>query len=402
MKTILFVDDEPDVLTGLRRVLRPMRHKWKMLFAKSGIEALDIMDQAQVDIIVSDMRMPLMDGAQLLSRIKELMPQTVRIILSGHSDPEMILRSVEAAHQFLAKPCDAEDLVDKLEKACALSDLLLNTRLKSLISGMKTLPSLPNLYMEIVALLKSDDASINRIGEIVEKDIGMTAKVLQLVNSAFFGLPRHVSDVKQAVSLLGMETIKSLVLAMQVFSQFDTRILKRLHLNDLWVHSMEVAVLARLVALESGADKSTGDDAFMAGNMHDLGKLVLAVNQPEKYGLFVERAKPDGYGTPEMERDVFGAVHPEVGAYLLGLWGIPDAIIQAVAFHHAPKIPGNKKFNAMLAVHVADYLAHEGKAPGHIPASPNLIPDVLPIPNGGNYEDFLERCRQKYREITGQ
>ena len=402
MKTILFVDDESDVLTGLRRVLRPMRKKWNMLFAVSGAKAIEIMEKEQVDIIVSDMRMPHMDGAELLSRVKERMPETVRIILSGHSDPEMILRSVEAAHQFLAKPCDAEDLVDKLEKACSLSDLLLNTRLKSLISGLKSLPSLPNLYMEIVALLKSDDPSINKIGEVMEQDIGMTAKILQLINSAFFGLPRHVSDVKQAVSLLGVETIKSLVLAMNVFSQFDSKVMKRFHLKELWGHSVEVAVLARVVALEAGADKSTGDDAFMAGIMHDLGKLVLAVNQPDKYRRFVEQAGPDGCGSLELERDVFGAVHPEVGAYLLGLWGIPDAIIQAVAFHHMPKKSGDRRITPMLAVHVADYLAHEGETHRQIPASPELMVDVLQIPEDEDYEAFLERCRAGYREIGGE
>jgi len=397
VKRILFIDDEINVLSGLKRMLRPMRGEWEMHFFDQAEKGLAQMEAAPVDIVISDMRMPHMDGASFLSAVKDRWPETVRIILSGYSDPEMALRSVTSAHQFLSKPCEVEVLMDTLRRACSLSNLLKNRRLKGLISGMESLPSLPSLYLEIVRMLSSDEPSMKEIGEVVGQDLGMSAKILQLVNSAFFGLPRHISDLTDAVFLLGVDTIKALVLAIRVFSQFDQNQLKRLKIEYIWPHSLAVGRLARMISLAAGTSKHTADQALLAGNMHDLGKIVLAVNQPEKYKIFVEMAETDSQDRLTLEKELFDASHPEIGAYLLGLWGLPDPIIEAVAHHHQPGVSATRTFNPLAAVHVANTLvSRRNEGEGNMPIEATL--DMAFLGNLAEFkvEEWLTRCMEQW------
>jgi HD-like signal output (HDOD) protein len=376
-----------------------MRQEWNMLFVDSGPKALAVLKETPVDIIVSDMRMPQMDGAQLLTSVKEKWPSMVRIILSGYTDPDMTLRSVIAAHQFLPKPCDDAMLIATLNRACSLSNLLKNKRLQSLVSGMTSLPSLPNLYMEILKLLKSEETSVQNIGEVLSRDIGMTAKILQLINSAFFGLPRHISHVTDAVSLLGVDMVKALALSIQVFSQFDPVVLKHLNLEGIWSHSMNTGRLARIIALDAGAGKYCADQSLLAGNLHDLGKIILAVNYPEKFGVFAGLAPKSALSGIELEREIFDAGHPEVGAYLLGLWGLPDDIIEAVAHHHDPGVTGTRKFTPVVAVHIANALENEFQH-ARAPASMDLDINLLQSLEAFEFSGCLERWRDKMKAAT--
>lgn len=282
-RRILFVDDEPRILKGFQRMLRSMRHEWEMDFVENGFKALEILSEKPFDVVVSDMRMPGMDGAELLKQIMQNHPTIVRIVLSGHSDQEMILKSTIPAHRYLAKPCDSQVLVSTVRRACALRDLLGHKALKKVVSNIGALPSLPSLYTEIIEELKSPKGSIKRVGKIVEKDLGMTAKILQLVNSSFFGLPSHVSNPSQAVILLGIDTIKALALTIGLFSKFDTSILNTLNIKKIYEHSLNTGAIAREIAKAENMDMETIDNSFMAGMLHDIGKLILALNFPEAY-----------------------------------------------------------------------------------------------------------------------
>jgi len=358
MKRILFVDDEPKVLEGIQRMLRPMRHEWQMAFAHSGPEALDILAERPFDVVVSDMRMPGMDGGELLTEVMRRYPETVRIVLSGYSAKETVLRSVGPTHQYLAKPCDAETLKRVIARAYALRGVLSSGTLRQTVSQIRSLPSLPRLYVELVNELQSPDASMKRVGQIIGKDVGMTAKVLQLVNSAFFGLRRHVSDPSQAAGLLGLDTIQALVLSIQVFSQFDGARATGLCLDTLWNHSAATGTLAKSICAAEDCETSACDHALMAGLLHDAGKLVLAANLPERYGQVLVLARDEAVAEWEAERQVFGTTHAEVGAYLLGLWGLPNPIVEALAFHHCPNEYIETTFAPLTAVHVADALEH--------------------------------------------
>ncbi|GIX49667.1 MAG: signal transduction protein [Candidatus Tectimicrobiota bacterium] len=363
-KRVLFVDDEPNVLQALRRMLHTMRQEWEMAFASSGEEALRLLAEQPFDVIVSDMRMPGMDGVQLLTRVMEQYPGIVRIVLSGHSDRDMILRSVKPAHQYLAKPCDAERLKATVARACALRELLADQALQRLVSGVKTLPSLPTLYTEVIAAIQAPDSSLEEVGQIIEQDMAMSAKILQLVNSAFFGLRRHVASPTQAVCLLGLNTVQALVLSVQIFAHFDQAVLRRLALDTLWQHSLATSVCAKQIAADLASDRTTVDHAFMAGLLHDVGQLLLAANVPEAYGRALALAHEASLPLWEAEQAVFGATHAEVGAYLLGLWGLPDAIVEAVAYHHRPAACLHQAFSPLAAVHVADALVREAEAGG--------------------------------------
>jgi len=357
-RSILFVDDETKILQGLKRMLRSMRKQWDMHFVTSGKDALEALDVRPMDVVVSDMRMPGMDGAQLLSEVQRRHPQMVRIVLSGHSDQELTLKAVSPAHQYLSKPCAADVLISTINRACELNSLLSRKTLKKAISRMDSLPSLPTLYAEIMAEVQSTEASIQGVGKIIAQDVGMTAKVLQLVNSSFFGLARHIADPVHAVNLLGLDTIKALVLTVEVFSTFKNDNLPLAFVEELWHHSLFCGELARRIAKQEDIPKNTVDNSYMAGLLHDVGKLVLATNQPGEYRQVLARMEEQEASSAEAESGIFGATHAEVGAYLLGLWGLPESIVEAVLYHHFPESFATDDFVPLSAVVAADRLAH--------------------------------------------
>jgi putative nucleotidyltransferase with HDIG domain len=369
---ILFVDDEPRVLQGLQRLLRPLRDSWEMTFKGSGAEALAELDSQPYDVIVSDMRMPGINGAELLEQVKQRHPETIRLILSGQSAEETVLASVGPAHQFLAKPCDPDALIATIRRACALRDLMREPQLQKLLSQVEVLPSPPTLYLEVVKEIKSANPSVRRVAEIVSGDVSMSAKILQLVNSAFFGIARHVSDPQHAVSLLGINTVAALVLSAKVFGQFETQRLNAVGLSGLASHSLAVAAWARAIARAQGAPVQLVDDTFTAALLHDVGKLVLATHAFEAYMKAVDLARKTPMPLWRAERETLGADHARVGAYLLGLWGIPDGIVEALAFHHEPDECLSQSFTSLTGVHVADALQHELQPEGYIGPLPAL------------------------------
>jgi len=377
MKRILFVDDDPNVLDGLRRMLRPMRKEWEMAFSLGGEEALSALADKLFDVVVTDMRMPGMDGATLLKRVRREYPQLVRIVLSGHSSEEASLRSVGVAHQFLAKPCDAETLKQTINRAFALRDLLTDETLTRTLSRLKSVPSMPTLYTDIMEELNYPDASVVRVGEIVAKDPGMTTKILQMVNSAFFGLPRQVSDPAQAASLLGTEIIKALVLGIDVFAQFDTNSIDALSPDSVQKHCAGTARMAKQIAVVEKAAKEIVEASFMAGFLHDIGKLILAQNMPDEYRDAMLHMQRESVSLCDAERAVLGATHAEVGAYLLGLWGLPDPMVEATAFHHCPSKSLGDSFSPLTAVHVANLLAHKQHSDGRLAVEDELDGDYL-------------------------
>jgi HD-like signal output (HDOD) protein/CheY-like chemotaxis protein len=357
MMRVLFVDDDPNILQGLQRLLRPMRREWEMSFALGPHEAVVLFDQAPFDVVVSDMRMPDMSGAELLGRIRGSHPSVARIILSGQSQMESAVHSAGIAHQFLAKPCDADTLRETIARVLALRNFLRDPSLARLVAGIGSLPSLPESYTAINKELSSEDPSLQCVAQIISKDIAMSAKVLQLVNSAFFGLARRVETIEQAVTLLGTEIIKSLVLSHAAFSKFQP-VSARFSAERLWNHSLLVGSIAAKIARAEGAEKFVVGAALQAGILHDLGQLILATHLPQQFDTALEAAAAEQAPLFETERTAVGATHAQVGAYLLGLWGLPDSTVEAVAFHHQPASCTLRAFAPLVAVHAADALVH--------------------------------------------
>jgi HD-like signal output (HDOD) protein len=302
--------------------------------------------------------MPGMDGAQLLQEVRNLHPQVVRIILSGYSEKEMIVRSVHAAHQYLMKPCDPEILQDTITRACALRNLLTDENLRTFVSQMRSVPSLPTLYTEVMKELELPEPSMQKIGAIVEQDIGMTVKILQLVNSAFFGLRRSISDATQAVNYLGFETVRILTLGIGVFSQLEANsaAASAIH-TKLWAHSLAVGTTAKLIAQNESS--MMANDAYTAGLLHAIGEIVLAINMPEKFAEVQKMVNETGMSHAAAEKEVFQTTNAEVGAYLVGLWGLPHQVVEAIAFHNSPSDFPTDSFSALTAVHVANALYNQ-------------------------------------------
>lgn len=363
-KKILFVDDETLILQGLQRMLRPMRHEWDMEFVEGGVQALECMARSPFDVIVSDMRMPGMNGAQLLGEVMKRHPQTIRLILSGHADKDLILKCVGSTHQFLAKPCDPEALKATVHRASVVESAVESEKIKKLVSRMDRIPSIPSLYTEIVESLQDPEVTLEAVGGIIAKDIAMTAKILKLVNSAFFGLRRQVSRPAEAANYLGLDTIRSLVLSINAFSQFESMQFRRFSIESLWSHSLDTAAAAKLIAQLEHADQKVADEAFVAGMLHDVGKLVLAANFPEQFMQVIDLLKEGETDSCGAEQQVFGVNHAGVGGYLLGLWGLPVPIVEAIALHHKPGQSRERSFSPLAAVHAADGLVHQDQATG--------------------------------------
>ena len=356
MKRILFVDDEVSILDGLKRMLRPMRSEWEMAFAAGGDAALSMLEAASFDVIVTDMRMPGMDGASLLEIVREKFPNMLRIILSGYTELQASLRAVPVAHQFLLKPCDPEMLRAGIARATSLGEVLDSKMLTSLVGALRDLPSLPRVFAELKFALSRPNTSIERITQIVEQDVALSAKLLQLVNSAFFGLARDVTDLKTAVNCLGTTILHDLVLTLEVFrSLTPNEYVTEEHLEEFQKHAQLTARIAAGIAQTTHIPPAV----VLAALMHDVGKLVIAERTPAHFARALAQAEHEGLPLYEIEEKLTHFSHAEVGAYLLSLWGLPYAIVEAVAHHHHPRRVPIKGVDMIFAVYAANLLAHE-------------------------------------------
>ena len=358
MKNILFVDDEPMVLAGLERVLRSYRKVWDMSFASSGPEALAMLETKPFDVVVTDMRMPSMDGTRLLELVKERHPGTIRIVLSGYFETEAALRAVPVAHQFLAKPCDPGKLHEAIERSCGFAGLLPDAALRRVVGSIGRLPTLPRTSALLAEALQKPDVALSEIGRIVEHDVGIAAKLLQLVNSAFFCLPYQVTSVRRAVSCLGLDTLKQLVVSVEMFRAFRPHAaIADFSLEELEEHSH----LAARIASRFPGPEPVVAAGVVASVLHDAGKLVLAARLPQEFERALEASRAEQRPLHLVERERMGTTHAEIGGYLLGLWGLSGAVVDAVCRHHRPEAPegGGTGLSVLAIVHIADGLAYE-------------------------------------------
>lgn len=358
MKRLIFVDDEPNILQALQRMLRPLRHDYDLLFAGSGKEALQLMEQNHVDAVITDMLMPGMDGAELLTKVQEQYPHTIRIMLTGQADMDSVLRTVTVAHQFLAKPCDPASLKQILLRTMTLQDLLTDGELKNAVSQLKSLPTLPSTYQELHRAMTDPEVSVRDISAIIEKDVAMCAKIMQLVNSAFFGLFTAVESPMHAVSLLGLETIRALVLGVGIFSQFDLPSAP-ISVDGLWSHSLLVGKIAEKIAKLENQGKETVANCLVAGILHDVGKLVLMANLAERYTATIQIVKEKDLSLTEAEQQALFCTHADIGAFLAGLWGFENEVVEAVAFHNVIDGCPITGFAPVAAVYAANAIYYE-------------------------------------------
>lgn len=391
---ILFVDDEQDILNGLRRALRKQREGWQMSFALSGEDALEEMEAAHFDIIVTDMRMPGMDGAELLEIVRERHPHTVRIILSGYSEEDGVLRTIGPAHRYLAKPCPPEILVDVITEGFKLREFISNDTILEMVNGLGSLPSPAAIVFELQKELDSPKGSKRSVADIISHDIALTTQVMRLTNSAFFSLPTQATTPLQAVTILGFDTIRSVLLISGIFSEFDVPRSFQVKFERLSMNSLAIGKVAKALSDAEGCDTKMANDAQCAGTLSHLGSLVLMALRPDEFLEAAETCEHDKTTIYEVERKLTDVGHAELGAYLLGLWGFADSIVAAVAYHHAPGQCNADHITPLTFVHAAQYLCK----PHRLRNTPKPLPFALD-------EEYLARVGvidklPKWDEIT--
>jgi len=361
------VDDDACILAGVAASLRRAPTSWDTRFALGGEAALELLAAERFDVVVCDLSMPRVNGIAVLERARELQPDAVRIVLSGGAGPGVALEVTRVAHRYLAKPYRARDLRVAIDRACDLRQLLREEGWRRAAGGVMALPSCPRLYAELTELILDPDGTAADAAALVERDVAMTAKVLQLVNSAFFGLGRRISRISEAVHYLGLETLRALVLHAGAFEAFAPRHpIDGFDIAALQHRSHVAARIARRLAPDPGAR----EDAFTAGMLHGVGLLVLARQDPFEFADAIAEARRGEVPLHEVEYARHGSSHAELGAYVLGIWGLPETIVDGVAHQHRAGRIAGPAHDAALVSHVATTLAA------------HLCPEALATPPG--------------------
>jgi len=368
--SILFVDDDPKILQGLKRSVEEYSDHWRTDFASTAKEALQKLSNEPFDAIIADIQMPMMDGIQLLDLVSRTYPGVMRFVLSGNVTDTQAMRSTSVVHQMIAKPSDIDHIFVIVERACRLRDLVANPELKKLITEIKRLPSVPVLYNQLIKELDSPNASTQIIGNIIAKDTAMTAKILQLVNSAFFCLSENINSPQRAVSILGFNTVKALVLGICIFSEYQEYGINPVGINSIWKHSLLVSSVAYTLAQKLNMSIQDQENSRISGILHDIGKLAL-LSFPE----FMNQIYTNGRGEISLEEEyrMLKTSHAEIGGYLLAMWGIPTPIVDSVTFHHRPYSIVREDPDLLSVMYVANGLA-------------NMVKNEIEI----NYSSYLD------------
>ncbi len=370
--SVLFADDDPLLLAGLRSALRSRRRQWDMRFVETGDDALIAIRKRAPDVIVADLRMPGVDGATLLALARELCPGASRIVLSGHADLKLVARAAAVAHRILPKPCDANELAVVIARSIALQDVAAAIDLTPSAAGTSTLPSLPRVYAALSELVSSKQAGAADAARIVEQDVAIAAKVLQLANSAFFVRRSDVTNLSAAVAYLGVDVLRALVLQTEAFRAFAIESqIAGFDPEKVQEHCSRVARLASTL-VDTRAQR---DDAFSAGLLHDVGLLVLACENSGALQELLAISRERGESIACVERERLGATHAEIGAHLLALWGLPSAVTEAVRRHQCVAWAG-QPWSLAGALYVANALVEEIEAERDADAPPALALDL--------------------------
>jgi HD-like signal output (HDOD) protein/CheY-like chemotaxis protein len=400
-KRILFVGEDQPLWQEFENHSISSDGPWMTDFAGTGQEALILVDQKQFDAVVVDVQLSGMSGIELLDRIMVRQPKALRVIISDIEDAERTVKCVGKAHQHLLKPCDALMVSQALHQALTLQSWLPGENVRELISRMRWVPSPPGIYAQIVTEMQSMDASVEKIGKLIAQDPAITAKILQLANSAAYALQLQVVEPVEAVSYIGLETTKALVLLAHTFSSFDRLSLVGFSVESLWDHSVATGQFAKRIAIMENAGSEIAEESFAGGLLHDIGKLLFAANLSEPFGQALALARAKNERLWEIEAQLFGASHAEVGACVLGIWGLPMPIVKAVALHHYPARHGGSGFSPLTAVHVANVLDHETRGSSSNGPRPELDPVYLKqLGLDQKVEDWRRHCLDPSEEAT--
>jgi len=357
-KRILLVDGVTSTLQDLKDELAGLAPSWEFFYTDSGLAALEALSKTSFHALVTDLQLADMVGYHLVTQVMNEFPQTHRLMLVDLGDLSALLRCVGGVHQFLAKPCEAQRIHAILQRAFQFEIWLPSQAVRQLIGRMPKLPSPAGPYSAVVRQMESRTASPAEVGALIGSDPAMTAKILQLANSAAYGPPLDEADPASTVGQIGLENTKGVLLLSHSYSNFRDLDGSGFSVDELWRHSQQTSRMARKIAETQQADLNTIQQSATAGLLHDLGKLALAANLSGQYRKALELTRTKKIALWEAEQEVFGATHGEVGGCLLGIWGLPVPVVEAVSMHHHPTCFLSQTFNPLTAVHAANAFAH--------------------------------------------
>ena len=350
---ILFVDDDQSILDGLKRQCRAYRKVWNTRFALCGADAIAAMEETPVDVLITDMRMPQMSGAELLQIVQERWPGTIRMVLSGQTDQSELLGAVGSIHQYLQKPSNPRQIGRVITRIRELRQALHSDHLSEIVTCVQSLPVLSETYRALMEVLDDPDTSALDIARIVEQDVGLSTKLLQLVNSAFFGLPRPAASIKDAVVVVGIRQVRTLALSAQVFDALSGDCESASLVDRLWRLSGTIGRDAATAAAREGASDAVQAAAQLAGTLSLVGRAMLARSLPDQFHTALEVARAESIDLSEAETRVFGVAQHAIGAYALALWAFDAAIVESVASHTDPGAAEVDTDHPLRYVHLA-------------------------------------------------
>jgi HD-like signal output (HDOD) protein len=368
-RSIYVVDDQTPVLETTVMVLRGLCKEWDVTGFTDGNAALDAIRSKAPDAVLTDELMPGIQGSQLLEKVRELSPRTVRLIMSGCVALNK-LTLITSAHQYIAKPFDAAKLRDLVQRSFAAQDGMANKDLKSLITSIRSIPSLPQAHQSLLHELENGDAPSASIARLIGDDPGLSIKVLQLANSSLFGRGYVVTSPIDAVSCLGTDMIAAIVLSQSVFKHYETLKHKDIDLPKVWAHCWGTACLAQFICREKRLPHKTGEESFMAGLLHEAGRFILVDNFPDQYEAACKKAHDTKTPLGGNLREVFSATPCEISGYVLELWGLPASVVTGISLLDSPEKEKSGEFSMATSLYIADRLA-----------SQTFPPDPYPIEN---------------------
>jgi len=349
---VLFVDDEPAILRGLRSIFHRERN-WDMAFAASAVEALRLLSSSgPFDVLVTDMRMPEMDGAELLEVVRQQWPQTARLVLSGQSDRDALMRVFPTMHGFLAKPCSSAVLRSAITRCTSVAAVTDNPALRTIINRVDKLPSPSVQYLQLTQLASDPRSRLGDITTVVESDPALALKVMQIASSAAFGGEATFTSISRSVQYLGLELLKAIALSISLCAPFEGLQLP-ISIASLQNHAIRTATLGRAFI----QDTAGAELAFACGLLHDIGRIVLELGHPADYGRMCDEIRVTGESLVAAERRYFGADHAVVGGCLMRLWGLSEQLVEAVEVHHTPSAASPTVADVVAVVHVAESLS---------------------------------------------
>ena len=365
-KRLLFVDDEPLLREMYEIIGSLLGQDHKITTASSAKEALDLLQSTQYDVVVSDLAMPGMDGLEFMNKVVRNYPESARIVISGFADRMKVAECLTVGHRYFSKPFHVGPFVKLLTRIVHYAYLIEDRKVRTLVCSSGALPTPSDTFVRLTDAISSDYTDLDQIAGIVEQDPGLSTKILQVVNSAQFGASHAITSPLEALQILGIEVLRALIAGMQVFDFYKDKGLAQETIREIWGHCITTARAARTIARLEKASGQLAGECFLAGLLHDIGKLTLLTNAPRDYDQVSELMEVDKMSRPEAEQTIFGASHAEIGAYLLVLWGLPDSVIQAVENHHKTALMHDSSLSPLVALHAAHAL---------VPGSPE--PDAL-------------------------